>query len=84
MSEPSTSSSMFHEKMAKSYVSKTTDKALVFQFGSFSYVNCECNMILYLTFEEMARHARGASKYVINDSNSIIIFFPLRLPSEDR
>ncbi|XP_063706141.1 adenylate cyclase type 10-like [Culicoides brevitarsis] len=56
-----TSSSL--TKRAKFFMTKTSEKALIFKFGSFTFVHCECNMILYLTFSQMIRHAKGANSY---------------------
>lgn len=73
LSDPSINSLMF--KKVKNFVSKSPDKSLMFQFGSFTFANCECNLILYLTFGQMVRHARGSSKYLLMEKIGQIVLF---------
>lgn len=51
------------EKLVECGLPSSADKVLVFQFGSFTYAKCECNMILYLIYSHLVRHAKGAGKY---------------------
>uniref|UniRef100_A0A336MUG3 CSON004959 protein n=1 Tax=Culicoides sonorensis TaxID=179676 RepID=A0A336MUG3_CULSO len=44
----------------KMHFNKITPKQLTLPIGNISNAMCECNMILYLTFQDMVRHAKGA------------------------